>query len=306
MGTHPIFESDFDCLTDKDFAGMFFGISFRDFLFRLRRNPSDGISFLLFHVCLFGIFNLIIGEEAAIWTRKYLYYHHNFSFFLFANILASLWALALTDASGKRFIYTDENIRLGWELCWRCESYKPHRAHHCYQCRTCILKRDHHCIFAANCVGHANMRYFYTLLFWTWVGLIYANFVNYEFVIRQVTENDAWVLMSFLAPLLAWMINILHEDIVGCILATVALGGVIYTTFLVYLHSKSLRTGVTQSEMNRLKFEYKTTWVANMRDVFGKNWPVAWLSPVIPSPLDQNGTQYPKPSKTKIQTQKRI
>merc|ERR1712130_1015360 len=95
MGTHPIFESDFDCLTDKDFAKMFFGISFRDFLFRLRRNPSDGISFLIFHVCLFGIFNLIIGEEAAIWTRKYLYYHHNFSFFLFANILASLWALAL-------------------------------------------------------------------------------------------------------------------------------------------------------------------------------------------------------------------
>jgi len=48
---------------------------------------------------------------------------------------------------------------MGWELCWRCESHKPHRAHHCYQCRTCILKRDHHCIFAVNCVGHANMRY---------------------------------------------------------------------------------------------------------------------------------------------------
>lgn len=280
---------------------MFFGYSFHDFLTRLRRNPSDGISFVAFHFALFGIFQMIMSEDAALWSKKYLFYHQIFAYFITANIFISLWSLALTDASGRKFIYTDENVRLGWELCWRCESHKPHRAHHCYQCRTCILKRDHHCIFAVNCVGYANMRYFYTLLCWTWIGVIYANIVNYEFLVKILMDFSWYTVFSFVAPLLAWLFGLLHENFISVILASIALGAFLYTTFLLKVHYRSFVTGVTLSEMNRLKFEYKTTWKENMRDVFGANWPIAWISPLIPSKQDGDGTHYTKPDKSKHQ-----
>lgn len=47
--------------------------------------------------------------------------------------------------------------------------------------------------------------------------------------------------------------------------------------------------------------EYKTTWKENMRDVFGANWPIAWISPLIPSKQDGDGTHYTKPDKSKHQ-----
>jgi len=277
----------------------FGGFSLKDFLIRIKRNPSDFISFCAFHLALFGIFNMIMSEDAALWSRRNLLYHQTFAFFVTANILMSLWFLSLTDVTTKRFVYTEnEHVTMGWDMCWRCEAYKPHRAYHCYQCRNCVLKRDHHCIFAVNCVGYANLRYFYTLLFWTWVGLIYANVVNYEFIVKVLMEFDGWAIFSFCAPLLAWLIGALHENFLNVILATVALGGAIYSSFLIKYHFKAFRTGVTCCEQNRLMFDYKKTWVENMREVFGANWPIAWISPVIPSRLDSDGTKYRRPGKS--------
>ena len=98
----------------------------------------------------------------------------------------------------------------------------------------------------------AFFRYFYTLLFWTWVGLIYANVVNYEFIVKVLMEFDGWAIFSFCAPLLAWLIGALHENFLNVILATVALGGAIYSSFLIKYHFKAFRTGVTCCEQNRL------------------------------------------------------
>lgn len=93
-----------------------------------------------------------------------------FLFYIILNILSSLWKLALSDTTDRGIIYTDENIRLGWELCWSCESHRPNRAYHCPECRACALRRDHHCNFAVNCVGFTNARYFYTFLIWLTIG----------------------------------------------------------------------------------------------------------------------------------------
>jgi len=32
-------------------------------------------------------------------------------------------------------------------ICYKCNYYKPPRAHHCSACGTCILKMDHHCSY---------------------------------------------------------------------------------------------------------------------------------------------------------------
>lgn len=275
---------------------MFLGDAFSDFLIRLKRNPSDGIACITFHLILFFSFRLTMSEEAALWSKNNLFYHQIFSYFVVFNIVSSLWSLTLTDPSGKRIIYTDEPVRLGWEICWRCESHKPHRAIHCYQCRTCILKRDHHCIFAVNCVGYANMRYFYTMLFWTFIGIVYANIVNFEFITRILMDFNLLSILSFIAPLIAWAFGVLHEDFGAVFISTVLIGAFGYASFLVKIHSRSFLTGVTQGEINRLIFEYKTSLPNNMKDVFGSNWPIAWISPLIPSKLSGNGTHYEKKS----------
>jgi len=50
--------------------------------------------------------------------------------------------------------------------CKWCAKYKPDRCHHCRVCRTCILKMDHHCPWIYNCVGFANHKFFFLLLFY--------------------------------------------------------------------------------------------------------------------------------------------
>mmetsp|Transcript_67006 Transcript_67006/g.195929 ORF Transcript_67006/g.195929 Transcript_67006/m.195929 type:complete len:359 (-) Transcript_67006:89-1165(-) len=51
--------------------------------------------------------------------------------------------------------------------CKWCGKYKPDRCHHCRVCKTCILKMDHHCPWIYNCVGFANYKFFFLLLFYS-------------------------------------------------------------------------------------------------------------------------------------------
>ena len=169
----------------------------QSFLTRCKRNPHD---VALFGLCQIGIIlvakriineiNLITEQNSAgnllrfewllligrFLERKSKKNHSIskflklFLFYIILNILSSLWKLALSDTTDRGIIYTDENIRLGWELCWSCESHRPNRAYHCPECRACALRRDHHCNFAVNCVGFTNARYFYTFLIWLTIG----------------------------------------------------------------------------------------------------------------------------------------
>ena len=54
-------------------------------------------------------------------------------------------------------------------FCYRCERYKPSRAHHCSICNRCVIKMDHHCPWINNCVGLANHKFF--ILFVSYVCL---------------------------------------------------------------------------------------------------------------------------------------
>jgi len=172
----------------------------QSFLTRCKRNPHD---VALFGLCQIGIIlvtkriineiNLLTEQNSAgnllrfEWLiligqalepiREDVSKNHSISkflklflFYIIFNILSSLWKLALSDTTDRGIIYTDENIRLGWELCWSCESHRPNRAYHCPECRACALRRDHHCNFAVNCVGFTNARYFYTFLIWLTIG----------------------------------------------------------------------------------------------------------------------------------------
>jgi ribosomal protein L40E len=59
-----------------------------------------------------------------------------------------------------------------FEICLKCDSKRPPRAHHCKSCDKCILKMDHHCPWIANCVGLKNQKYFILFLFYSTLGCI--------------------------------------------------------------------------------------------------------------------------------------
>ncbi|CAF1791464.1 hypothetical protein Bca4012_047037 [Brassica carinata] len=58
--------------------------------------------------------------------------------------------------------------------CDTCFAYKPLRTHHCRVCRRCVLKMDHHCVWINNCVGYANYKAFFLLVFYATVACIHS------------------------------------------------------------------------------------------------------------------------------------
>jgi len=82
--------------------------------------------------------------------------------------------------------------------CKWCQKYKPDRCHHCRVCRTCILKMDHHCPWIYNCVGFMNHKFFFLLLFYTFLTTQLIVWTMSETVKRAIDEDDDFTTMFVL------------------------------------------------------------------------------------------------------------
>eukprot|EP00752_Nemacystus_decipiens_P011013 g9786.t1 len=58
--------------------------------------------------------------------------------------------------------------------CYKCDAFKPPRAHHCSLCQRCIVKMDHHCPWVNNCVGVANQKLFLLFCAYTCALCVFA------------------------------------------------------------------------------------------------------------------------------------
>mmetsp|Transcript_67466 Transcript_67466/g.140985 ORF Transcript_67466/g.140985 Transcript_67466/m.140985 type:complete len:348 (+) Transcript_67466:278-1321(+) len=74
-------------------------------------------------------------------------------------------------------------------FCKWCDQYKPDRCHHCRVCRSCILRMDHHCPWIANCVGFANHKFFFLVVFYALLNTLFIIFTMSESVTRAITEE---------------------------------------------------------------------------------------------------------------------
>jgi len=149
------------------------------------------------------------------------------------------------------------------------------------------------------CVYSTYIRYFYSLLFSTLLSLAYTNLISLEYLIKTTLLNPLQVLLSFFAPIPAAIAGFLHEDFVVLFVSTISLIALGYTCYLVLLHSGSVASGITLTEKNREKESYKERYrigiLENIREIYGSNWPIAWISPLIPSPQRSNGAHFPHP-----------
>ncbi|XP_034485354.1 probable palmitoyltransferase ZDHHC24 [Drosophila innubila] len=184
-----------------------------------------------------------------------------------------------------------------WHLCTHCQMLVPPRAWHCRLCNTCMLKRDHHCNITANCIGHANQRYFIGLLFNLTLGNMVACFYNfiYVFIVRLPIFSDPLIFLArfegfdpnqFLDEVKAnpnWLIingAILKLSIFSMVFVASQLGLQIYMV--------SRGSCMYSFRDSSYDFGFWTNW----RMVLGKRMFWTWLSPLINSPLPNDGTQW--------------
>lgn len=156
--------------------------------------------------------------------------------------------------------------------CKWCAKYKPDRCHHCRVCRMCILKMDHHCPWIYNCVGFANHKYFFLLLFY---AVIATNIIIWNMLGTVKNSTDART------PFMK-MFLLLFGQTLACFLGLLV---TLFFTFHIWLMMKSMTTiEFCEKSMKRTGYDtsaYDRGFYGNLRAVLGDN-PALWLLPVSP------------------------
>lgn len=193
-----------------------------------------------------------------------------------------------------------------WHLCTFCQMLVPPRAWHCRLCNCCILKRDHHCNVVANCIGHANQRYFVGLLLHLTLGSCTALVYNvYHMFIQRSRLSDPIEFVGIslglghtdrvyklfkgqtLSPQITWLI------ITGGILKLNIFATVLATTHLVMQLVMVCRGSSLYYVKDRT---YDFGLWNNLRNVLGRRMLWTAFSPFVSSPLPHDGAQWQMPS----------
>ncbi|KAH8311860.1 hypothetical protein KR044_008309 [Drosophila immigrans] len=192
-----------------------------------------------------------------------------------------------------------------WHLCTHCQMLVPPRAWHCRLCNTCMLKRDHHCNIAANCIGHANQRYFVILLGYLSLGNLIAFVYNliYIFKIRLPVFGDPIMLLTQLEGFDPMQyLGSLKQDPNWIIINAAVLKISIFTLVFAcaqfgiqaFMVSKGSCLYAIQDR------SYDAGFWSNWRAVLGKRMFWTLLSPFISSPQPSDGTQWNVDSKKPV------
>ncbi|KRF79957.1 uncharacterized protein Dvir_GJ21996, isoform C [Drosophila virilis] len=199
--------------------------------------------------------------------------------FMFLNGIANLIACMIVDTSVDQrvVLYSNGDVEpLNWRHCAICDKLAPPRSWHCKACGVCILKRDHHCMFTGCCIGHLNYRYFVCFVFYLFVlsaHLLVYNSIHLKSFFSLLTIFHFWT-----DP---W--GMLHKHL----LSLNVLLFVITSITLVYNVPKMLRGRVCTECKASQKYNCGVNY--NLKNIFGQQMYIAWLSPLIKSQLPDDG-----------------
>jgi len=168
--------------------------------------------------------------------------------------------------------------------CKWCGKFKPDRAHHCRVCGTCILKMDHHCPWIYNCVGFANYKYFFLLLFYCVLDCHFITWTMAESVMRCVNNVSTPFLtlfLTFFGETLAVFLTVLVTMFFGLHIWLVSKG----MTTIEFCEKSTPKDG----ESKTYDSVYDLGFCGNIRQVLGNNV-IFWLLPL--NLLDGDGTTF--------------
>ncbi|XP_038063867.1 probable palmitoyltransferase ZDHHC24 [Patiria miniata] len=263
----------------------------------LPRGRGDKLSVLVAvtELLVEGFFELLV-----ILPRKYpeatMYYWLSVALglFLFINTLGNLLMAMSTELSTSSSLLPTV-LRPGWDYCYSCQRNTPPRAYHCGHCGICVLKRDHHCLFIGSCVGYANHRYYLVCIMYITLGALYANYLNMEYIVENVSENLKWTtLLASFTPIFGWLFGLTQpvSYFIAFQSGTCALGFLGFVILFGYHVYIALRGQTTHEKRRSRDRSYDLGWRQNMREVLGTRWYLVWIFPLIRSPLPGDGIHF--------------
>lgn len=194
----------------------------------------------------------------------------------------------------------DSNETREWPFCDRCCIYKPPRSHHCKRCNTCILMRDHHCWFAGCCIGHANYRYYMSLLLYMFSATMYANFFHYRFFMDHLGHLNEFLPICLVAPHFCAMLRFLTlYQLLVTIMTSLSFFCAAMFVWLLLIQMRQIIFGQTKYEHKNQIKDYNNGILNNLTTIMGRHWYVAWMFAWIPSPPPGNGATFPELVKRK-------
>lgn len=259
------------------------------------KQPGDRIAYfmMLIMIHMVAFYELFIILPYIDYERnKTFWFHAVAGLTVYLNVMASLYKLFTTDSTTSGVLLPTV-VLPGWRYCGACGINIPARTYHCFVCNVCILKRDHHCMFSGNCVGFRNQRYFLTLLTYLTVGAAYCNYLNMDYTF-EVLGGFSWkAVLTMILPLLSWTVGLSGSTTfaVSFISAMCIVSEVLFLFLTVY-HAQNLYLGQTCVERNTNVRDYNHGWRENVKIIFGKRWYVAWICPLVVSPLDGDGLEF--------------
>lgn len=178
---------------------------------------------------------------------------------------------------------------LKWRHCTICDRLAPPRSWHCKVCGVCILKRDHHCLFTGCCVGHLNHRYFMCFVIYLFIGAVYA--LSYNSYYMWVLHGDTYIrwssLIKLICPAFMLLIGNLWSNL-QLLFYSLNLIAMFYALVMIVYHLPLVLCGEVCAE-NGKDHPYNRGTHENLRTVFGERIHMALLSPLLASPLPQDG-----------------
>nr|CAB3267902.1 probable palmitoyltransferase ZDHHC24 [Phallusia mammillata] len=263
----------------------------------LKRRPEKiivgGIIVLVFAVYFFELLLILPKIYGPGFSSSHKIAHVVAGTWILFNALISMWKFIVVDP-GSGSVVLPSILKEGWRFCYQCEANYPPRSYHCFSCDQCVLVRDHHCVIGANCVGYKTRRYFLHMNIYLWIALLYANILNMDFVFELYHTINSQSLLTMFMPMLAWMFGIAKgETFLMAMFTSLCVVSFLYATAILLFHMRNTLKGRTTPEvMKKLGQMYNLGIVNNLREAFGINWPIAWISPLIPSPLPGDGITF--------------
>jgi len=203
--------------------------------------------------------------------------------FVLHNILGNFFLMIAVDTSTSGEIMP-ATVPAGWHVCAPCESVAPPRARHCSTCGTCVLKREHHCLFSGCCIGLSNHRFFLVFLAYMWVSTLYCSGLNACFIAPYIGEDGALLTaLRTLLPGLWLVLRPCRDTLYGFLFSLNVIGGLFLSVLMVYYGRRALAGGDPAYDWGRR---------ANVEVALGQRWQVAWLSPLVGSPLPYDGLRW--------------